>query len=248
MYDICKQVVMILVLALLYLLVLKTRTIGGRMIKGRGDGIMIYVRTPDGQRQAIEVDPGATVADVRSKILSSPEPFKLKFQDELIQDNELLSESGISAEATIDIIPVHVHRYSFRFGRDELPAEKTQIHFKISEIIDGYIEGTVMNTKYPVYFVRFYMEYRPDIDIFIMIDGVKTIVTKEEIIDGDRAGIYLYSDKLILESTEDFELYIWDKNYIHRHTNNYIFFEEQGKWISKFYTDVVDSEYFEYLP
>lgn len=104
MYDLCKQVVMILVLALLFLLVLKTKQYGGRMIKGRGGEMLIYIRMPDGNSQSVEVDSDAKVEDLRKVIMNVNHPYNLSFGGTLIHDNVELSDIGIGAESTIDLM------------------------------------------------------------------------------------------------------------------------------------------------
>lgn len=104
MYDICKQVVMILVLALLFLLVLKTKQYGGRMIKGRGDDIMIFLRHPK-ETVAINVDVDDTVKNLYQKVPEELNTSLLSFAGNILYDNDTpLSELGIGAESVIDIV------------------------------------------------------------------------------------------------------------------------------------------------
>ena len=108
MYDICKQVVMILVLALLFLLVLKTKQYGGRMIKG---GMLnLFIRSLNGEMVSVDLATDATVADLYKSAKQNDILGPLSFSNQIldIDGSDSLADLGIGVESVIDEIDTRI--------------------------------------------------------------------------------------------------------------------------------------------
>eukprot|EP01062_Namystynia_karyoxenos_P077202 TRINITY_DN7726_c0_g1_i1.p1 TRINITY_DN7726_c0_g1~~TRINITY_DN7726_c0_g1_i1.p1 ORF type:complete len:317 (+),score=56.34 TRINITY_DN7726_c0_g1_i1:81-953(+) len=68
-----------------------------------GGGLQVYVRGADGSVQALELDPAATVADLR-RAAGVPRGTVLSFGGaDLADDDVQLCDTGVSAEATVEV-------------------------------------------------------------------------------------------------------------------------------------------------
>ena len=78
--------------------------------------VPLYIRWNDGERDqtGIEVPTDATVEDVRNQ-LDLPDDAEISFQAEILQKESALSDVGVAAESTLDVVwmsRIYVHVFS----------------------------------------------------------------------------------------------------------------------------------------